>query len=1572
MKLNFKALSLLSFIFLTGEVCAQVTSNFSINDESWTESDINNLTPQTVNYNATGGNPGGYISVMFPGGQPGYWNAPAKFLGDQCLSSYGLNLKFDLQFSSITSLQHSGNGDVILKSGSTSILINLPSFPALAPSWTSYTIKLDDTAGWKYGSIGGAVATADQIKTVLSNLTDIRINGQYQLAASTVSGIDNVVFEKSTLSTPPAITNFSPTSGIPNIASVTVNGSNFNTTATNNIVYFAGVAATVTSATATKLVVTVPPGAQFAPIIVVDKTTGLSASSVNPFTPLFNNNNDNGASIIRASLGNVVSFDVATNAGSSAAGDIDGDGLNDLVVGEGSGGFGGFHQFSVFRNAGVTGTISSATFHPKVSFNITNPYVKGNVALADFDGDGKLDVAVSSATTFNAYVSVFRNTSTSGNISFTGPQDYLAYSYSDGPLAAADMDGDGRPEIIGVFNNNCASGDRLYMFPNRSTPGTIDFCGMKTFGNVYTCGGYVTIGDLNGDKLNDAIVTAGSNSVTIFENTSTPGSLSMGTPFQISTTSYGNAIIADLDNDGLNDIGWGDYSTSNIILKKNVYAGGALSTSSFGTDITLTSPLGYIQDQIAAGDFNGDGKIDLLLAGNTDVALFQNVFSGSLSATSFLYGVPYEVGGSSAYPLFPILADFDGDNKLDVSVKASNTAKLYLFRNESYPAPKINSFTQTSGVAGDVIAFTGSLLKTGAVSPNVVVRHGKLLAASTISNNASGSFTIPSGSQTDRISITAHGLTTLSEPFPIKFATTGPIDNTSFGGSIDFNLSNNLRDALDIGDFDDDGKLDVGVIDNYNVLKIFKNTQATAGQSISTSSLTQESTTYTGQYNLISFDIDGDGKVDINNGYGLLQNNSTPGTISFLSGPNGIYTYSGGFNAVAYADFNKDGKIDLAVNNGSNNIQVYQNESTSGAFVNNAYLSTFNTNAVNLSRPDNYGGLVAWDFDGDGYEDLIATNPDYDNITIYNNTKQSGKLTTSSFSLDGNYSVGDNPYGITANDFDGDGKIDIAITYYDAAYVSVMLNQSSIGDINFASSVDLPAASKGYNLTSQDLNGDGKAEIIVIHKPNPGPGSFTVFENKSTAGTLTFGTGVNYSLTTQSRNPSALAVADINNDQKPDILIVGSPYTAASSALMVFENKIITGPVITITQQPADVTVCEGATATFNTDASGTTNITYKWQFSPNTGVYTDINDGGGYTGTSTKSLSVNTTGAFGAGRYRCKISGDLATTVTTSDEGLFINAIPSPPITSGSSACASASLVLHASGASNGQYLWYNVSSGGSAIVGETNDNYTTPVISTTTTYYVSINISACKSSRVAVTATIASLGKPSINSTTPVVAGKINLCEGEEVTLSAPSGFDSYDWSDGSSLGQVTIDQSMTITLIVTDVNSCSSPATDPIEIIVNPYPIATITPNGSTLTASTGDGYQWYSDNEVISNATGQTLEYNTFEYGSYSVDVTDNGCTTRSADFVYLITGIEKNNSVKIYPNPFNDQLFIETENASNVDYALYDLLGRKINTTTNSQNNIITINVKDLSPGTYVFVVKENRQTSLHRIIKTMK
>ncbi|MCE7865024.1 MAG: hypothetical protein DYG99_15925 [Bacteroidetes bacterium CHB5] len=220
-------------------------------------------------------------------------------------------------------------------------------------------------------------------------------------------------------------------------------------------------------------------------------------------------------------------------------------------------------------------------------------------------------------------------------------------------------------------------------------------------------------------------------------------------------------------------------------------------------------------------------------------------------------------------------------------------------------------------------------------------------------------------------------------------------------------------------------------------------------------------------------------------------------------------------------------------------------------------------------------------------------------------------------------------------------------------------------------------------------------------------------------------------------------------------------------------------PVITITLQPSNQAICEGDNVTFSTAATGDTGLQYQWQEDRGSG-FTNLTNSGIYNGTNTSTLQLfNVPVSFSTYVYRCEVTGDVAAPVTTNTATLTVNAIPSAPTTTNSSLCGSGSMVLMASGGANGQYRWYTVSSGGTAIAGEVNSSYTTPILSITTTYYVALNNSGCESSRTAVTASI--LTTPSA----PVTTGGSG-CSGTSITLTASGGSaGQYRWYTVSTGG-------------------------------------------------------------------------------------------------------------------------------------------------------------------------------------------
>jgi gliding motility-associated-like protein len=271
-------------------------------------------------------------------------------------------------------------------------------------------------------------------------------------------------------------------------------------------------------------------------------------------------------------------------------------------------------------------------------------------------------------------------------------------------------------------------------------------------------------------------------------------------------------------------------------------------------------------------------------------------------------------------------------------------------------------------------------------------------------------------------------------------------------------------------------------------------------------------------------------------------------------------------------------------------------------------------------------------------------------------------------------------------------------------------------------------------------------------------------------------------------------------------------------------DNVTFNPPIVITTQPVSRVICEGVTTSLATAATGNANITYQWekQGPAPTFTWSNVANGGGYSGATTASLTVNTTGNIGAGVYRCKVSGTAVNDAFTALATITVNASPTPPATTGNTSCAGANLTLSATGGTAGQYRWYTVASGGTAIAGQINSSYTTPILFATTTYYVSINNGTCESARTAVIAAIITPpAKPIITSSEPITGGATTLCL-NPVILTAPAGFPSYTWSNGQTTQQITTIEPGKYSVVVKEASGCVSVAADTVQVVNSTSPL------------------------------------------------------------------------------------------------------------------------------------------------------
>ncbi|HEY3402543.1 MAG TPA: FG-GAP-like repeat-containing protein [Ohtaekwangia sp.] len=1532
---------------------AQISSTFDADADGWTF--LNTATTVTPTHSGSGGNPGGFISLSYSastGVNTQSWIAPAKFLGSHVVRSLGMSLKFDLQQSHAGS-NSNGTGDVRIETTSLALVYSLPVKPAVAPSWSSYSLPLDETLGWRINGTAGTLATRAQIIAVLSNISSIEIRGTYVTNATYTSAIDNVVLEQKTLTSSPVITSFSPASGTPG-TSIVLTGNNFDPTPTNNLVYFGAIAGTITTASPTQLTVTVPIGAQYEKLTVINKTTGLAKQSAKAFTPGF----ANGGRIIPASFDTPVNLPAGSDYGAANAddflslGDVDGDGWTDLISTDDG------NTVAIYRNLGAGGELTPASFAPK--FTLTDAGNRVATKAIDLDGDGKLDIVTGYYTDdFNTGFATYRNISTPGTLAFEAVEKWRGLAYSAILSSVTDVDGDGRADLIGRGTSGSVDLD-FWIAQNISTPGNIEFGGSRSyFGNNINGLNRVVDADLDNDGKPEMIIARGN--IFIAKNTSAPGSISFDALLEIipghsGQGVYGAVNVADFNLDGKMDLAWKHgYYNDDVHIRINTNSGGSLATTDFDTEILLNSELHYYGG-ISIGDINGDSKPDIIATDDNDVGVFENKYSGGVFDAD-AFGAAHQLKGigSSTYPKSPAIADLNGDLKPELILYHTNvsasTDYISIHENKNVRAPEIsiNTVSPLAAPVGATLTITGDHFST--VPTENIVMVGGVRATVLSATKTQLTASVPAGSTYGLVTVTRDMLTAEYRlPFKTTFSPGVTFDNTHFLPPVSFALTAADYD-VEVGDLNKDGKPEVMAEGLTNRAAIFRNTHTTGP--ISISSLAADDTLAGSPLNPRLIDIDGDGYLDINSNSGVYKNITTASEVNFAT----VIAVGIGSNH-SFGDYNRDGKMDMLGANGAN-ISIAENRSASASLFTTGAYGTFST-TVNYAKAAANGGTATADFDNDGWMDFVATNPGADNVTVWKNNG-SYRINTTQFTALPVIATGDNPGRIYAGDLDTDGKMDLLL-YHGAGTTTTMItvlhNQSTTGNIVFAR-VDytIPGAATVAHIS--DLDGDGKPEILANSEATD---QFFILKNISTPGTLNASSFATPFVTAVT-NPRGLTTGDLNLDGKPEIII-----TSAPNSLLVFENVISSGPSITISAQPASTAVCNGSIATLSMTATGAANLAYQWQKYDGS-VFNTISNGGGYTGVTTSTLFINTTGNFGAGDYRCKVSGDLATDEFSNTATVTINAVPAAPATTGATNCTASVLTLTASGGINGQYRWYDVATGGVSISGQLNSSYTTPVISASTTYYVAINNGSCESSRTSVTAAIEPLAKPTLNPSVVVVNGTINICTGDMLTITAASGFTTYTWSNGASTNPVTVTAStVALTLQVAN-GSCTSPLSDPLDVIVNSFPVATITPDATQLTASPGDSFQWYKNGDAIAQATAQFLEYNITEYGEYTVDVTENGCTTTSDEFIYLITEAEQNNaSLKIYPNPFSDQISIELPSTEKTEVIIVDAFGRE--TRRYFIQKITTLTLNDLAAGAYTLIVQSPSRNQYFRLIKT--
>lgn len=480
-------------------------------------------------------------------------------------------------------------------------------------------------------------------------------------------------------------------------------------------------------------------------------------------------------------------------------------------------------------------------------------------------------------------------------------------------------------------------------------------------------------------------------------------------------------------------------------------------------------PVGEFPTAIVAGDFNHDGNVDLAVTNYGDPS-----HGGSVSILlgrgdgTFVTGASYFVIGPQAI----VAGDLNGDGNLDLAVVLDDyneNLNFTVFRGNGD-----GSFqTGTDG-------YLGTGVGQGALAIGDVNGDGKpdLIVYSTANGSSFVGTLVNDGSG-------------------------------GFKGQVACAVGAQARVSLAVGDFNNDGKLDVAVaIGGGNTIAIC------LGNGDGTFTSAANATVGSFPLGLAAGDLNGDGKID------LVTANYFDNTVSVLLGKgDGTFTtatYPVGKlpTNLALADLNGDGKLDISIGNGGdNNLQVLLGRGD-GTFFVGSYRVGANPN-----------GITSGDFNHDGIPDLAVTSGT-DTATIFLGDGHGGFKALNSFSACFGQN-GAKPGQILSADVNGDGKPDLAIICNDSSeptYSFINLFQGN-GDGTFTEGIAWTLNDTLLGVVAADVDGKGIPEFVFL--------------SQSTVFAVDLNEDFNYDIYNGS-SFQGLSVGDFNGDGRADFLVPGA------------------------------------------------------------------------------------------------------------------------------------------------------------------------------------------------------------------------------------------------------------------------------------------------------------------------------------------------------------------------------------------------------------------------------------------------
>ena len=337
-----------------------------------------------------------------------------------------------------------------------------------------------------------------------------------------------------------------------------------------------------------------------------------------------------------------------------------------------------------FSRSGLAQQSGDVSFLPAVTYQ-TGGTEATFVAVADFNGDGKPDLAVANSYVSNNIGILLGN----GDGTFERVVSYPTGAGFPDTIVPIDLNGDGILDLVVSNQSRCypCSGEGAISIFLGNGDGTFRLAHIYDSGGLgFANSGFgkpqMAVADVNGDGKVDVVVANcaatrrrvcgdGKGIISVLFGNG-DGSFQRAVNHNPGVPFMGNTVVlADLNGDGKQDLivitsrclSSTDCSTGNVVVLLGNGDGTFRPNAMYAADM-------YFPNGVAVADINGDGKLDLVVVGSSTIDYFNSdglvgIMLGNGDGT-FQPVVTYDSGGPLADDV--VVADVDGDGKLDVIV----------------------------------------------------------------------------------------------------------------------------------------------------------------------------------------------------------------------------------------------------------------------------------------------------------------------------------------------------------------------------------------------------------------------------------------------------------------------------------------------------------------------------------------------------------------------------------------------------------------------------------------------------------------------------------------------------------------------------------------------------------------------------------------------------------------------------------------------------------------------------------------------------------------------------------------